>query len=450
MDSLVSWRSGFALTVVLGAAGALVSTNEDLRAAIVATLVAASAVWIVAEGRDACGSYISSRVLLGGVLLLLVAVPAFLLAARPSLYAGGATPITPGLVILLLGNLSIVAGASLVPRPNRPADPVERVMPPEPARQARVVLVWIVSALALLAFLVAAGGPADYLSNLDLTGRSTVGLTYLIWGVLLAKYCSLALVAQKWATNKRVGQSLIAAVGLSFVFIAVVGTRLLLLVALFQVCLVFLLIRRPRHIPPWTAAVVAVLGVLTLVGLGELRRWQSAGQAAGSFPTYLVDQGIPNLPATYVNQYADSVRLATTVRTVVPRRAGFERGRELLRVLLQPVPSQLRPTIGKAPALDAAFTSGAGGNALPLPVIGFIQGGVPGIILLCAALGAIAGAIDLVLSRRLPLPVLLSTVGGATGLVIVFRGSLAQGVAFALMDVLGLYGVTRFVLGRAE
>jgi hypothetical protein len=445
----VSWRVSLTATVIVGSAAALAVSNEDLKAAIVATLVAATTAWIVADGRVACGSWVSSRVLLGGVLLFLVALPAFMLAARPSLFAGGAVPLTPGLVVLLVGNLSILSGASLAPR--LAGTPDGGVTPAwHPVRGRRVLVVWALSALALVLFLTAAGGAEDYLSNLDLTAKSTAGLTYLIWGVLLAKYASFATLAHRWQSGGRVDRRLIAAVALSFVFVALVGTRLLLLVALVQVCLVFLLIRKPSRLPRRTLVLVALIGVVTLVGLGELRRWQGAGSDAGSFPSYLVDRGIPNLPGTYVNQYADSVRLSILVRGVVPAHADFEFGRELLRVALQPVPGPLRPKIERSPALNAAFSSPSGGNALPLPVVGFIQGGVPGIVLFCAAIGLGAGLIDLLFSRQLGLPALLSTVGAATGLVIVFRGSLAQGVAFALMDVVGFYAVSRFVLGRPD
>src|SRR5207249_3250132 len=142
-----------------------------------------------------------------------------------------------------------------------------------------------------------------------------------------------------------------------------------------------------------------------------------------SFPSYLVETGLPQLPRTYVNQYSDAVRLSVAARVFVPKVVGFEHGRELLRVLLQPIPSQIRPTVARSRGLTKLFTTGKhNGNALPVPVEGYIEFGFPGALIFSLLLGLVVGLVDRVADRHRDVGWLAAAVAAGTGAVIVFRG----------------------------
>jgi hypothetical protein len=319
--------------------------------------------------------------------------------------------------------------------------------PPGSLSRRQAAALFAVPVLAAVAFLAAVGGPAHYFANLDRTGELTAGLTYLIWVILGAKYLALALAAARWRAGLPATRGQLVLLIASLALVAGVGARLLVMVAILQVALVWTLLRRRGGLPVRRLLATAALLGVVFVGLGELRRWQGL-ETGRSFPAYFVDQGLPNLPGTYVNQYADAVRLAALARDVVPDRAGYEYGLELLRIALQPIPGSIRPEVPRARALRDRFTSGEGnGNALPLPVVGYIQGGLVGAVLLCALLGVAAGMIDRRIGHALPLDRLLALVAAAVGLTVILRGTLVNAVAFTLMDVIGFFVAVR-VIGR--
>jgi hypothetical protein len=293
-------------------------------------------------------------------------------------------------------------------------------------------------------FMRAVGGPRNYFSHLDDTGTLTLGLTYFIWGVLVFKYAALAEVAERWRRGPLRPREWVL-LFLALVAVGCFGARLLVIVALLQVAIVYAMTRSTRVPLPGGIAALAIV-LVTFVGLGELRRWQSLPERP-PFAEYLVDTGLPNLRITYVNQYADSVRLAIQTRELVPDQAGYEYGKELLRIALHPIPGGLRPSVEQAPELRAVFRTGVNGNALPLPVVGFIQFGFPGTVLFCFVLGLVAGLVDRGLKARPSVPAMLALVGAATGVAIVFRGSLDNAIAIAIMDVIGFF-VVAALLGR--
>lgn len=438
-----AWTAGAGIAGTLLAAVAAITTDDRLRGALLAVLLVLLSSWIALHGRLAGRSFTPASTLLGVALLLLVAFPAVAIQLDPGiLVEGGAT--TAGIAILAIGAAAILVG--LTAASGRPAP--ASALPPSPAAvpaldRGAVAGLAAVPVLALVAFVAAVGGPVEYLSHLDETGARTAGLTYLIWGLLFAKYAVLARLAMRWRAQQRPSRPELVAAVLALLLIAGIGTRLLIVIALLQAGITYMLITGRRlSTRTWVAGVLAI-GIV-FVGFGELRRYQGLVAPGKGFPAYLVDNALPSLPATYVNQYADAVRLAGIAQDVVPERADYERGRELLRIVLQPIPGGVRPEVGQAPALRAAFTSGDGnGNALPLPVVGFIQFGVPGTVVLCLALGALAGASDRHLRPGLRPDTLLALVAAGTGTLILFRGTLVNAVAFTLMDVIGLFVAAR-------
>ncbi len=402
--------------------------------------------WLAALGAADRRSIVSSQLILAGALVVLVAGPGLLLVADPDLYAGGApASLTPALALWAVGVHAIVAGALLAGALMREGGPRAAPAVAATAPRRRWIAAWALAGLSALAFLFAAGGPAEYLSNLDKTGGSTRGLTYLIWGLLVGKFASLALLASRWSQRRPPGWPAYAALVSSLVLVGLVGSRLLLVVALVQVLLLaFELLGPGRSFRVGAMISLALLPVVA-IGLGELRRWQGTDRSV-PFGTYLVDSGLPGLPRTYVNQYADGIRLAAIAREVVPDAAPYEYGEDLVRVVLQPLPRQIRPVLERSAPVEAVFSSGGGGNALPVPVVGYLQGGLVGLLLLPALLGAAVRFIDLRLSSSRRLHDRLALIGAATGAVIVFRGSLPQGMALAGIDVVGIYVAARLLL----
>lgn len=444
-------RYGFPIALSVLLLGGLVAGDTEVQTWLLALATLMGTLWLVGLGLRDRRELVSARLLLALGLLGLVVGPALLFAADSSLYAGEVKrPLGPGIAVFAVALPAMILGALAVralslPLPRRLVDRVASFHPrPDPPR-ARLVIVVLIPLAALAAFLSAAGGAAFYYANLDKTGVTTAGLTYFVWGVLVAKFAAFCLLAERWSSGRRAGPLLVAAVVVGLVFTAAIGTRLLLVVAAAELLGLFLLLRKPpgRRVAG-TLAVTAAAGVVLVVGLGEFRKWQ--GDPEGQpFGQYLTDRGLPQLRSTYVNQYADSVRLAVIARDVVPREAPYEYGKELVRLVLQPVPGGVRPAVPRPEAVRQAFGSATGGNALPLPVIGFLQLGLFGIVISSVILGAVAGLVDRTLVRRADAGILLAALGAALGVVMVLRGSLLGSVAFATMDVVGFFVVHRFL-----
>lgn len=438
------WRIGTG-AVLVALAVASVPAGERLRSGLLATMICVAVVWFALEIRARPGRSPAAWIL-AAALAALVALPALLLAADPGSLVDPGAPLSDALLLHTVGVLALIAGwAMAAGRGGGSADAAATpVAQPGPSR-IRIAVAIAVPVVSLIAFMAAVGGPTEYFGNLDRTGELTAGLTYLIWGVLGAKYAALALAARRWAAGLPAGLPVLAALVLALLAIAVVGARLLVMVAVLQICVAWLVTHPSARTPARPAlAVVAVLG-LTFVGLGELRRWQGL-ETGRSFPTYFVEQGIPNFRLTYVNQYADAVRLASLARDVVPGQTSYEYGREFLRIALQPIPGPIRPQVERAEPLRAAFTGDEGNaNALTLPVVGYLQFGLIGVLAFAATVGAAAGWIDARLRRRATPPLLLALCAAAVCLAMIFRGSLVNAVAFMGMDVIGFYVAARFL-----
>jgi hypothetical protein len=275
------------------------------------------------------------------------------------------------------------------------------------------------------------GGPVAYFRNLNHSAATNAGLTYLIWGISCAKYAAFAWLGEAWATGRPVSRRVGGAAVVAMLLLVFLGSRLIVLISLIQLLVLYAALRPVGRRFVVSLGGAAVLGAVVFIGLGEYRRWENVTRHRRSFPSYFVHRSLPGLPRTYVNNYVDTVRSSVLARQIVPARAPYEYGKELLRVLLQPIPGSLRPTVTEAPALRATFTGGHhNGNALPLPVEGYIEFGVPG---------------DLAFPD---VGWLTASIAAGTGLVIAFRGSLHNGIAIAGIDVIGFFVVHRILYRR--
>lgn len=434
----------------------LVGLAVDVPALEESALVAAlliGAAWLLLDGWIEARSLASARCLLALAQLCLVVGPAIVLVSDPDLFAGGPPQsLSGGLSLLALGTFSILLGSRLGSRHGF-GDRAEgwatrEVLPERALSMWACVAVLIVASASVAAFLVAVDGPREYFGNLDKSGATTAGLTYLTWGILFTKYGGLVILGEKWSAGRPSGLLTAILSGIALFPVAALGSRLLLLVAAMQALLLFVFICGTSRRFFATLAVALVTLVVVAVGLGEFRRWQGIGRGA-TFSSYLVDFGIPQLRGTYVNQYADAVRLAVIVRRIVPEQAGYEYGKELARMTLHPLPRGIRPSLEPEPGLKEAFTSGnLSGSALPVPVVGYIQAGAFGIVLISLALGYVAGGLDRILRSTRDVGVLLALIAAGTGLIVVFRGSLTQAFALAAIDIVGFFVAHRILYRR--
>lgn len=445
--------SVFCLAVAL-----LAGSGQWRDAFLVGALVAANA-WLAAQPVSESAGLVSARLLGALAFALLFTLPATLLVASSQLlvpdgYLPPGSPFTPGLTLFTVFAFALVAGSALLaPEQGRIADrPGEQAPKPAavgfPSTPPRLLGAAVVALGAFGAFVIAVGGPIHYLQNLNQTGSLNAGLTYFIWGVLVAKYAALVVLGERWRAGVRVGKPVVAAVVLSFALVAFVGARLLLLMALAELLLLFLYVRRDRGRVLRVLVVAACLGALVFVGFGEFRRWQSL-QSPGTFPGYLVRTGLPRFPKTYINQYADGFRVSLVGRRLVPRPVGYEHGKEFLRLLLQPVPGSIRPQVPRPRLLDMAYSSGAGtGNALPFALTGYLQFGFLGVTLFGLVLGALAALTDRLLRRSLDLGQALAALAAVVGVGVLLRGPFLGGTAFSLLDVAGFFLVHRALVRK--
>ncbi len=414
----------------------------------------AGVVWIGADALADDRRGPRARLVMATALLLLAAFPAFLLAADNGLWVGTFPGLTGGLVLWSVGIVSVAAGSRAAALVRLPAalstasagrGRLSAVVSSTQRGRRNVAIVATIAFVSLCAFVVKVGGPTAYVKSLNNSAASTAGLTYVMWGISFAKYGSFACLGEAWTHGRRPPGRVIVAVTVAILLLLSLGSRLLLLVALIQLLVLYAAVC-PISRRFWLAlGTTAVIGTVLFVTLGEFRRWESVPHHP-SFPTYLVKVSVPELPRTYANDYADAVRLSVLARRVVPSRAPYEYGKEFLRILLQPIPGQLRPTISTAPALEATFTSGhKNGNALPVPVEGYIEFGFAGTVAFSALLGLFVGLVDRAGAAVRDVGWLLTGVAAGTGSVIVMRGSLHQGIALALVDVIGFLAVHRIL-----
>jgi hypothetical protein len=426
------------------------------RDVLLALATTAAVAWLACDALRTDQPGARSRLVMAVALALGVAAPALLLAFDHGLWAGTVKPsLGAGLAVMSVGVLSLAVGSRLagaVPLPDRLrsiAHPAPALLGARPRGRIAYLALAILVLVSLGLFVHAVGGPVAYLKNLNNSGAATSGLTYYIWGISFAKFASYVELGEAWRAGRRPAVAVGAAAAVALAMLLFIGSRLLLLVALAQLLLLYAAIGGLGRRFRMTVAATVAVGAVAFLVIGEYRRWENVPRHR-AFPTYFADTALPQLPRTYVNQYADAVRLSVLAREVVPSRAGFEYGKELLRVLLHPLPSAIRPTVAQAPALAATFTSGhKNGNALPIPVEGYIEFGLAGAILFSLLLGSAVGAIDRAGAAVPDVGWLAAAIAAGTGAVIVFRGSLAPGVALATIDVVGFFVTHRILFRRA-
>lgn len=339
-----------------------------------------------------------------------------------------------------------------------------------------------IAVIAGLKFYSGAGG-LDYLCHLDLTGATTAGLTYFLWGMLLPKTAALA--ASPSGTRLRVSRGFVVAYAiLALSLVVLTGARILLLVAMIQAALVFHLgVRRLRPIE-----IGAFLAVLLAVAVlyGEYRIESGTAACAGvslppitvvlpgvepaTSPSETKPAALPSSPPPstgfeerftakltnpqylrdrYTKNFVDALDVFRRMYAIVPSQADYLGGSSFARLLLQPIPRAFRPAVPPPPeAITAAFTSPGGGNVFQLWAEAYLNFGPLGVMLVALSAGLVVAAatrsVDKLLddSKRSVYMALL-----ITSMLLLYRGSFIGATSFALMDLIPVWAF--FGLARA-
>lgn len=416
--------------------------------ALAATTLAA-ALWI---GWDAIASDRPgprARLVMAIALLLIGALPALMLAFDHGLWSGRFPGLTAGLLLWSVGIACLALGSRLTTVARRP-DRRMRLGSSRPRGGVALAGVGALAVVCLAAFVYEVGGPVKYVQNLNNSAAEDFSLTYLLWGMSFVKYASYAYLGEAWLEGGRARAWTWLAVAAALALLLFYGSRLLVIVALIQLVLLYAALHPVGRRFGLTLLAAVLAAVIVFVGLGELRRWENLPHHR-AFASYLLDTGLPQLPRTYVNDYADGVRLSVEVRGVVPREAPYEYGKEFLRLLLQPIPGSVRPGIAQARALRATFTGQhRNANALPVPVVGYIEFWLAGTALLSLLLGLCVGLVDRLGRLARDVGMMAALIAAGTGAVIVFRGTFHQGVALAGIDIAGFWLAHRILFRRAR
>lgn len=166
LGSRLTALPGLALAAAL--ATVLIASGGFFRDATSAAVILASAVWLLADGWRQARRCVSARLVLGAGLLVLVAVPAWLLVLDPSLWDGSPRPrLGSGLAIWAIGAAGLAYGAKLGRGARLPGRhksraheiPQAAVRQWDPRGRAAWVAVWTAAFGSFVAFLAAVGGP---------------------------------------------------------------------------------------------------------------------------------------------------------------------------------------------------------------------------------------------------------------------------------------------------
>jgi phosphatidylglycerophosphate synthase len=409
--------------------------------------------WLAQLGYARGGHWVSATFVTAAAWTPMFLVPSWVYVVDPSLLATNSPAQVVALVDLSL--FALLAGVLLV-RARRgtpvPAPSLEVAEVAEPSRGA--LIAWAIVGLACLVALMALnGGPIAYVTHQDTSGNLNRGLTYLVWGVLFLRYAPLAAVASRWARGAPATRPMFAALIAGCGIVVVTGARAFIAVAAVQVLLVFALLRRMPRLRSVLGPAV-LIGLLLVFGLGGVKRFQAYGHThpgeQRGFASYMVDVAPREALGAYVNNYVDGVSLIGLARRVVPAQADYEYGKVIVRILLKPLPSPLRPDVSEPAAIRQAFyPAGGGAYAIPLQATAYLEFGLPGIAVAFLAIGALLATVDgrLARQRHRSLGTLLALVTLAVQIPILLRSSLPNGLAFLLIDVIGVWIAALTVAG---
>ncbi len=396
-----------------------------------------------------------------GVIVALAWIPTFLIASwiyavNPSLLDVG--PPNRAIATVDLSLVCFMAGYAWPARStriNRDDRAPGTIAPYVAMRHAMLSRGWaiawvVVGCLGFCVIFAVTGGPIHFISHLSNEGSLTRGRTYFVAAALALVFIAQVATCVRWACGAALSRSLIGALILALALAATLGARELLAVPIVELALYYGLVRRRMNVRMGLPLLLA--GALVIVvGVGMVKRY---GNYVATHPgthvgrlAYLFTQGPGDFMSSYAANTADGVRLIALGERTVPHYAPPEYGKEALRLLLQPVPSGIRPEVSTAPALKAAiYPSPVDSYAQPLQLVSYLQLVYPGVVVVFLILGAATGRLEQSLAAaggpRRPSTLLL-LVALAVQVPALLRSASSGAIAVALIEVVGLWAVAR-------
>jgi hypothetical protein len=390
-----------------------------------------------------------------GVITAVAWVPTFLIAswvyaASPALLDIGPpqraiATVDLSLVCFIAAYAAIVYRGTISCRDTAPYVEVRRA-----TLSRRAVLAWAALGCAGFGLIFAVtGGPIHFIENVSNEGALTRGRTYFVAAALALLFVTEVGACVRWARGEALSSGALAALLGALALTATLGSRELLAVALVELTLFYALVRRRITVRAGLPLLLAAALVL-IVGVGMFKRYGNyvhdhPGTRIGRLQ-FLYTKGPGDFFSSYASNSADGVRLIALGERTVPRYAPPEYGKEALRLLLQPLPSGIRPQVPPAAAIKAAiYPSSTDNFAQPLQLVAYLQLLYPGIVLAFLILGAGTAGVELALARvRACRPsTLLLLVAMTVQVPAVLRSASAGAIAVTLIQIVGLWAVAR-------
>jgi hypothetical protein len=395
-----------------------------------------------------------------GVITALAWIPTFLISSwiyafNPSLLDVG--PPNAAIATVDLSLVCFIAGYAWLLRGTgvNPDEPAGEAAPScvqvqEVTLSRRWVLTWItLGCLGFGVIFALTGGPIHFIRDVSNEGSLTRGRTYFIAAALALTFIAQVAACAQWARGAALSPRLIAGLAGTVVLAATLGSRQLVAVPVVELVLYYALVRGRVRVRVGLPLLLAG-AVVIIVGIGMVKRYGNYVQAHPGTHIgrleFLVTKGPGDFMSSYASNSADGVRLIALGERTVPRFAPPEYGKEALRLLLQPLPSGIRPKVSTAPAIQAAiYPSPVLSYAQPLQLMSYLQFLYPGVVVAFLILGAATAKLEQALaSARAYRPsTLLALVALAVQVTTVLRSASAGAVAVALIEVVGLWTVAR-------
>ena len=213
------------------------------------------------------------EVVLAAAWALTFTVPSWIYAIDPSLLDVYEHPIE-ALGIINLSFFCLVLGAEAI----RAAWPVRSPAVPHP----HVLLgdgsplwlyVWLAfGALGMALVFQGAGGPVEYLTNLNREGEYTLGRIYFFWMALFLRYAAQFAICRQWGCDRPASRASLLLLTCTIGVTALLGARLFVAVAFVELAVFYALVRRPLPVQVVVPAVVVIAFVVIALG-GAIKRY---------------------------------------------------------------------------------------------------------------------------------------------------------------------------------
>jgi hypothetical protein len=431
------------------AAGLAAAGQSHAVTYMLAVLQTALVAWLAALGWTSSRTWARA-----GVICALAWIPTFLVASwiyavNPSLLDVG--PPNGAIATVDLSLVCFIAGYAWTSRASTTSATTPFIQVRESTLRRPAVIAWVaVGCLGFGVIFAVTGGPIHFIRNVSHEGSLTRGRTYFIAAALALVFVAQVAACAQWSRGGRLSRPLIVGLLVALGLSAALGSRQLLAVPVVELILYYGLVRRRLRVRVGLPVLLAGALVI-IVGLGMVKRY---GNYVALHPgtrisrlDFLFTKGPGDFASSYASNSADGVRLIALGERTVPRLAPPEYGKEALRLLLQPLPSGIRPQVATAPAIQAAiYPSPVLSYAQPLQLVSYLQFLYPGVVLAFLVLGAATGKLEQALARasarRRPSTLLL-LVASVVQITTVLRSASAGAIAVALIEVVGLWAVAR-------